>query len=224
MSPSGAKAISKRRTKTPAVSSPQEEPVPSARDIYLPEYAEIARRERSRGATDAELCDALGISAAALAIWQQQNAEFAGACVVDEGARIKRLEDRLYEQALGRTTSEQTIVEVNGRRKVTIVKKEVPPDMNALKFLMTNMDPKNWRLKPEPPVEEEKEDPFRVLLRQIAEDRRCRIGPVAMHPGEEKHIAEYYLGEIPEWAKGWKRNPLYNPELGRGKEEESSKE
>ena len=161
MSPSRPKKSAPRKTKTPADTvhaASHAQPASAAvhpSDTILACHVETARRMRSQGATDAELCVALRISADTLAVWQGQNEEFAKACVVDDAACVKRLKNMLYEQALGCTISGQTIVEQNGKRKVTIVKKEVPPDKDVAKFLLINLDPKNWRLKPEPPPEEE---------------------------------------------------------------------
>lgn len=224
MSPSRLKKSAPRKTHAASHAQPASAAVHPS-DTILACHVETARRMRSQGATDAELCVALRISADTLAVWQGQNEEFAKACVVDDAACVKRLKNMLYEQALGCTISAQTIVEQNGKRKVTIVKKEVPPDKDVAKFLLINLDPKNWRLKPEPPPEEEKEDGLVRLLREISQNRHSRIGPVAMYPEEvDSSMLKLYGGELPERAKGWKHNPKYNPEPVAKEGEEPSKE
>ncbi|MCW5692502.1 MAG: hypothetical protein KIT48_09060 [Pseudolabrys sp.] len=187
----------------------------NASDVYSPKYANTARSLRALGASEGELCDAFGVSAETLALWQIQDAEFAKACSANDPAWVNRLKEVVFQQALGRKFTEQTIVEQGGKRKVMKVQKEVPPNLDAAKFLLTNLDPENWQLKPEPVAAVEKEGEFAILLRQINESRHAHIGPVAMHPGEVKSggLLEHYGGVLPECAKGWKRNPLYNPKL-----------
>ncbi|MBS0245114.1 MAG: hypothetical protein JSR61_00725 [Proteobacteria bacterium] len=146
-------------------------------DIYSPQCLEIARAARSHGATDAELCAALGISVETLVVWQTHYKEFAKACEDNEAAQTRCLKARLYELAKGYTRTEQKITIENGVRKVVITKVEVPPDLQAIKYVMTNQQPSETDLA--------------AMLRQMAAMRTHRVRPVPLRPGEEKTLEDW---------------------------------
>lgn len=160
--------------------------------IYKPQCAEVAKGMRSRGASDAEICNALQIGPETLLLWQVRFNEFAEACARDGAAQMRRLESRLYDLAVGYERTEQKVVIVRGKQKVVTVRVQVPPNLEAIKLVLAN--------------KEVPESDLAVLLREISESRISRIGPVAMHPDEEKEIAPFYGGCVPERAKGWLRD------------------
>lgn len=152
-------------------------------DTYTPEHARLAKGMRERGATDAEITEVFRISRATFLLWQATHADFSEACAVDQLARQRRAEDKIYEVSIGHDRVEQRVVVERGNYKVITVKTHMAPNVEALKFLLANGDPKKWHLKPEPAVDPPKEDSLAQLLREI---QGTRIMPKALIPGEEK--------------------------------------
>lgn len=157
-------------------------------EVYQPWWPIVAKAMRSRGATDAEICLELNISRKAFLLWQEQVEEFSKACSINEDAQVRRVEDKLYERAIGYVRTEQKVVFVNGRREVVSSNVEVAPDLDAIKFFLANKDPKNWKLKPEGAAVQPLDNDLAALLKQMSTMRTSRIRPVALRPGEEKTL------------------------------------
>lgn len=180
MDPSRAKSPSEPKAETsaekvPAMSSRPASTVPlSPSDVYSPRCAEIARDMRSRGATDAELCAALEVSAETLVVWQGQFAEFAKACEANEVARQRRVKDCLFELAVGFVRKEKKIVTEGGKRKSIITEVDVAPNLEAIKLFLSG--------------QQVSETDLAALLRQMGEMRTHRFRPVPLRPGEEKTL------------------------------------
>lgn len=166
---------------------------------YNSRCCEVAKAMRSRGASDAEICNALHIGSDTFLLWQEQFKEFADACARDGAAQKGRLQGRLYDLALGYSREEQKVVVVRGKQKVVTIRVEVPPNLEAIRLLLANNG--------------FAEDGLTTLLREISESRTSRIGPVALRPEEEEVIAPFYGGRVPERAKGWLREEHCSPSL-----------
>lgn len=106
------------------------------------------------GSTFKEACRAVGVSEGQFYLWKSKNIEFAEAVKVahKEGRAkiVPELEKSLYKRALGyEYTETRTETFPDGNERVTITKKQMPPDVGALVFALCNLAPGDWRNKVE---------------------------------------------------------------------------
>ncbi|KQZ01920.1 hypothetical protein ASD45_14460 [Pseudolabrys sp. Root1462] len=112
-----------------------------------------------------------------MAVWQNQFKEFAQACADNEAARMRRLRDHLFELANGYVRTEQKIVIEGGKRKKITTKTEMPPSLEAIKYILSG--------------QQMQETDLAALLRQMGEMRTHRFRPVPLRPGEEKTLEDW---------------------------------
>ena len=106
------------------------------------------------GSTFKEACRAVGVSEGQFYLWKSKNIEFAEAVKVahKEGRAkiVPELEKSLYKRALGyEYTEKKTEIFPDGNERVTVTKKQMPPDVGALVFALCNLAPGDWRNKVE---------------------------------------------------------------------------
>lgn len=106
------------------------------------------------GSTFKEACRAVGVSEGQFYLWKSKNIEFAEAVksAHKEGRAkiVPELEKSLYKRALGyEYTETRTETFPDGNERVTITKKQMPPDVGALVFALCNLAPGDWRNKVE---------------------------------------------------------------------------
>lgn len=104
------------------------------------------------GATLAKACKEAGCSESQFYHWRARNPEFDAAvkqAVKDARAKIvPDLERALYKRALGyEYTETKTETFPDGNDRVTVTKKQMPPDVGALVFALCNLAPGDWRNK-----------------------------------------------------------------------------
>lgn len=119
---------------------------------YSEEMVEKAKKLSLIGATDLEIADILGINPLTLYRWRNTHPEFCKALKTGKDEADERVKRRLYDRALGYTTTEQNIVKIRdefGHEKIEIVtiEKHYPPDPTSLIFWLKNRQPNEWRDK-----------------------------------------------------------------------------
>lgn len=126
------------------------------------------------GATDLEVCEALGISSATFYRWNHTIPGFREAVQNSKGANA-RVEQALYGRAVGKATKRTTTTEPDG--KVTTRVEELPPDPRAQAIWLHNRNPDRWKQRTEhelivpeagPELSPEEQDTRRLALAAIA--------------------------------------------------------
>lgn len=97
------------------------------------------------GATDAEICEVIGISPATLYAWKGRYPEFIEALKEAKEIPNKAVEAALFRSAMGYTHVEEKIFFYKGKVKRIPVEKHYPPNPTSMIFWLKNRDPKAWR-------------------------------------------------------------------------------
>ena len=122
--------------------------------LYHPKYADIARKLIGAGGTGYELRKALRIGQETYYRWFGEHPEFRDACRFGSQQADNRSEMTLFELANGYKYEEEVISkdfdeQGNEIEKVTVVEKQVPPNIAAIKFLLINRRGNKWKEKQE---------------------------------------------------------------------------
>lgn len=116
---------------------------------YKPEYAEIAARLANEGATNADLADAFGVAISTISMWKVQYPEFSAAVKIAKDAADYRVENALFNRAMGYSHEDTDIRVVDGAVVMTPIVKHYPPDTAAAIFWLKNRRKEQWRDKQE---------------------------------------------------------------------------
>ncbi|MCP1651686.1 terminase [Pseudomonas nitroreducens] len=116
---------------------------------YKAEYVEQARKLCQLGATDAEMADFFDVTISTLSLWKVKHPEFSDALKMGKEVADKRVEQALYNRALGFSHEETDIRVIEGRIEMTPMIKHYPPDTTAAIFWLKNRRPDEWRDKVE---------------------------------------------------------------------------
>lgn len=116
---------------------------------YKPEYAVTAKALAKLGATNQEMAEAFGVSQSTLKLWVVQHEEFSAAIKLGKDVADTRVEDALFNRAMGYSHEETDIRVVDGAIMMTPVIKHYPPDTTAAIFWLKNRKPQEWRDKRE---------------------------------------------------------------------------
>ncbi len=106
------------------------------------------------GSTFKEACQACGVSESQFYEWKSKKPDFSEEVkkAHQEGRAkiVPELERALYKRALGyEYTETKTETFPDGNARVTVTKKQMPPDVGALVFALCNLAPGDWRNKVE---------------------------------------------------------------------------
>lgn len=129
---------------------------------YRHEYAKIAGIMLRRGATISELADAFGVSNRCIHFWQSQHEEFFQQFLQLSEGSIARAERSLADRAAGYTFDAVKVFNNKGVPVIVQVREHVPPDISAIKYLLTAKRPKEWQVKDT--VEVTGDDVFREIF------------------------------------------------------------
>lgn len=106
---------------------------------------------RRQGMTEEQICYKLGIHVDSLNVYKKKFPELSEALHEGKAELIEKLEETLYNRAMGIEYEEtKSLVEKVGKKekkKVEKVKKFIAPDVEALKFALKNLDKEKWRDK-----------------------------------------------------------------------------
>jgi hypothetical protein len=114
---------------------------------YKPEYATIARKMCSMGATDSDLAEAFGVTVVTIWNWQSTHPEFFSALKVEKGEFDERVKRSLAQRAVGYSYNAVKIFMPAGADEPVYADyvEHVPPDPGAAKIWLCNRRPDEWR-------------------------------------------------------------------------------
>lgn len=116
---------------------------------YRDEYVEVAKELCMRGAVDADLATAFGVSVSTITTWKVQFPEFLAAIKVAKPIADANVEDSLYRRAMGYTRTETEYKVVGGKLRKIEVERYYPPDTTAMIFWLKNRKSASWSDKQE---------------------------------------------------------------------------
>lgn len=125
---------------------------------YKPEYAHIASIMVRGGSTDFELAQAFECAESTLYEWKARYPDFSESIAGARAIPIERAERSLYHRAVGYSFTAIKIVVVNGQVTAVNYVEHVPPDPNAARLWLLNVDPLRWRDRREIAVENPKDE------------------------------------------------------------------
>lgn len=114
---------------------------------YKPEFVKQAEKLCRLGATDAEMADFFQVTISTLSLWKVKYAEFSEALKLGKEVADRRVEEALYNRALGYSHEDTDIRVVDGAIMETPTIKHYPPDTTAAIFWLKNRKPAEWRDK-----------------------------------------------------------------------------
>ena len=116
---------------------------------FKPEYIEQAKKLCRLGATDADLADFFQVTFQTINNWKVANPEFFESLKLAKGEADQRVEQSLFNRAMGYSCNEDDIRVVNNEIVITPTIKHYPPDTTAMIFWLKNRKPAEWRDKQE---------------------------------------------------------------------------
>ena len=143
---------------------------------YKKHFPELVKWMARDGLTDQEIADELNISRTTLKKWRKLYPDFDQALLEGKDIADARVEEKLYQRAIGFDYEESEVqVDVNTGKATRIKRttKYVAPDVTACIFWLKNRRPKKWRDVSK--IEAEiTDDRTREAGRQIAENAEAR--------------------------------------------------
>lgn len=115
---------------------------------YSPDFCDIAADACARGATLYELAELLGVTRMTIHRWRLQHKEFCDAISIGKSFADQRVEESLYERAVGYSYNSVKIMQNEGTPVIVPYVAHVPPDVAAIKHWLANRQPKKWRADP----------------------------------------------------------------------------
>jgi transposase-like protein len=117
---------------------------------YTEDYVRIAFEVMSLGATITKLAKVIGVNADSIYEWQKKYPEFSES--VQRGRDhfdSEMVEEALYKRATGYNYQVITYQTLGSSKLMLtkIVKKYMPPSVEAIRFWLSNRNPKRWGIK-----------------------------------------------------------------------------
>ena len=101
------------------------------------------------GLVDEQIAHNMGIAAGTLYDWKKKFPNFANALKKGKEVVDIEVENALLKRAKGYMTTEtKTETLSDGKKRITTIEKEVPPDVTAQIYWLKNRQPQKWRDKP----------------------------------------------------------------------------
>lgn len=117
--------------------------------LYQPEFAKQAEKLTVLGATDVELADFFEVDVRTIYRWKHEHEEFCQALNAGKEKADERVENSLYQKAVGYTFESEKIFNHQGEILRAPIYEHVPPDTTAAIFWLKNRRPDVWRDKQE---------------------------------------------------------------------------
>lgn len=114
----------------------------------------VAKKMAEIGATEKEISEAIGVEPVTIWRWKQDSEEFCSALKVGKEKADSRVEQSLYQRALGYSHPEDHISNYQGEVTITPTIKNYPPDTTACIFWLKNRKPEQYRANPEPDTQD----------------------------------------------------------------------
>lgn len=116
-------------------------------DEYVKPMLEQITKWSKSGATDEEICTALGIHPSTFYEYKKKHPEFSEALRTGRQNVVLNIKAALYKRAIGFEYEERRGTQKNGQlTNIEIFKRYCPPDTTAAQLLLRNYD-KQWRDK-----------------------------------------------------------------------------
>lgn len=127
------------------------------------------------GSTFKEACQRAGVSDSQFYEWKSKKPDFSDEVkkAHKEGRAkiVPELERALYKRALGyEYTETKTETFPDGNDRVTVTRKQMPPDVGALVFALCNLAPGDWRNK----VENQVSGDLKTTVKVEVEDKETQ--------------------------------------------------
>lgn len=116
---------------------------------YQYSFDEEARQLCAQGATDPELAEYFGVSLLSVRNWRNRYPSFRQACLAGKEVADDRIEDALYQRALGYQHDDVDIRVIDNQVVQTPIRKHYPPDATSMIWWLKNRRPQKWRDKTE---------------------------------------------------------------------------
>ena len=143
-----------------------------------PEGLDLIRGWRMQGDSVDLIAQKMGIDKRTFRAWRTKYAEFNDVVQTGKEVTIKRVEQSLYNRALGYDYEEITRELIEGEMRTTkIVTKHVPADIKAMLNFLYNRDPQHWRAIQEPLEATQYVESVKnilVAMKQVAESGETR--------------------------------------------------
>ena len=116
---------------------------------YKDEYCSQAEKLCRKGFIDTEIADFFGVNIDTIYEWKKRHKEFSDALKSGKRHCDAKVEDALYNRALGYEYEEHKEEVSEQGKRITITKKQQAPDTTAQIFWLKNRQPERWRDKQE---------------------------------------------------------------------------
>lgn len=124
--------------------------VPAGRPTdYNVEFCKTAHAMAQQGATIREIAQAFDVNELTVYRWQHKYPEFRKSIELGKDAADSRVENSLYNRAVGYSYDAIKIQQYEGIPVITPYVEHVPPDVNAAAIWLKNRQPDKWRDKQE---------------------------------------------------------------------------
>lgn len=116
---------------------------------YSPKMVEAVGQLAAKGATNKQIIQAVGVSTKTFYEWLKNEPEFAETINQNRKVVAQEVVPKLVKRAKGYAYTEKTVeygYKDGERVKLSekTVRKQLPPDVAAAKYILNNWDPENW--------------------------------------------------------------------------------
>jgi len=141
-----------------------------------PEGMDLIKRWRCQGLSVQQICDKMEVDIRTLRAWRKKYPELETILAEGKEVTISRVEQSLYNRAVGYDYEEITRELIEGEMRTTkVVKKHVPADVKAMLNFLYNRDPQHWRAIQEPLEQTQYTDAVKnvlIAMKEVAESGR----------------------------------------------------
>jgi hypothetical protein len=111
---------------------------------YKPEYVQLAFKFALLGSTIKQLAEMFDVTEDCVNKWRHAHPEFGQAVLDGRDIADAEIANSLYHRALGVKIKEEKAHVVEGEVIVTSLEKEIPADVGAQKYWLSNRSKKKW--------------------------------------------------------------------------------
>jgi len=112
---------------------------------YKAEYCDQAHKLTLLGATDRQLADFFNVAESTINLWKLEHDDFSESLKLGKDEADSRVEESLYQRALGYSHSEEKVFNQQGEILTHQTTKHYPPDSTSMIFWLKNRKPEEWR-------------------------------------------------------------------------------
>ncbi len=112
---------------------------------YSPKMCEQVNPLALLGLSNSEIAKALGICPGTFEVWIKEHKELNQKLLEGRELADGRVAAAMYKRALGyKTSAQKAFVDRNGVEHIVTITEEVPPSLDAAKFILTNRQGQRW--------------------------------------------------------------------------------